>query len=186
MPSHRNTVADFWARVQKSDDPDGCWLFMTYARDTGEWRGPNVYGQFRFNGRPGRAHVLSYEWFNSPVPPGLFVLHDCHRPACVRPSHLHLGTHLENIEEMKAAGRAAWQNPDAPWGGRRSVPPDLWLRAIDAQVIRFLHAERHVTYADLSRWFSSNPATISDIVTRKVWQGLPDLSPPTPTLEKPI
>lgn len=89
----RPLVERFWSKVRKSD---GCWEW-TAAR-----RGPG-YGVI---GRGGRAdgvapaHVVSWEIHFGAVPIGLFVLHHCDNPPCVRPDHLHLGTKGDNTREM--------------------------------------------------------------------------------------
>lgn len=55
------------------------------------------------------AHVASWELHNGPVPNGLFVLHKCDIPACVRPSCLFLGTKADNNLDMRNKGRH-WQS----------------------------------------------------------------------------
>jgi len=52
-----------------------------------------------------RATRFSFEEFVGPIPDGMLVLHACHNSRCVNPAHLHLGTHAENMAEMKTAGR---------------------------------------------------------------------------------
>lgn len=82
----------------------GCW----------EWRGSffrSGYGQFTLrNPEGGRknwsAPRFSWTRTNGPIPPGLSVLHRCDNRKCVRPDHLFLGTHQDNMADMKAKGRA--------------------------------------------------------------------------------
>lgn len=103
----RRPVADrFWEKVQKTDS---CWL----------WTGgsvPRGYGRFLWpDGRKGYAHRFSYELANGPVPDGLWVLHCCDNPPCVRPDHLWLGTHADNMHDMAAKGRK-WHPTHCPHG----------------------------------------------------------------------
>lgn len=80
---------------------DGCW----------EWSGALVagrYGCIAECGTPIRsvlAHRLSYEMFVGPIPDGLYACHRCDNTKCVRPSHLFLGTQLENMRDMVSKGR---------------------------------------------------------------------------------
>lgn len=76
-----------------------CWVFMGARNRDG-------YGHIRRSGFSGKAH--RYVWLQAvgPIPDGLHVLHTCDNPACVRPSHLWLGTHRDNMQDMLRKGRA--------------------------------------------------------------------------------
>lgn len=85
----------FWQRVEKTD---GCWRWTGPLHAFGYgliWRGGNNVG----------AHRISWEIHVGPIPDGLFVLHRCDNPPCVRPDHLFLGTQADNIHDMVAKGR---------------------------------------------------------------------------------
>lgn len=99
----------FMAHVCKTET---CWLWIGSKKKNG-------YGRFSPGGHGVNilAHRASWEFHFGPIPSGLFVCHHCDTPACVRPDHLFLGTHEENMADMWAKGRAAQQlmkRPTAP------------------------------------------------------------------------
>lgn len=96
----------FWAKVNK-DGP----IHPTLGTECWIWTGCKTrfgHGQI---GRGGRgtglipSHRVSWEMHNAPVPDGLWVLHHCDNPPCVRPDHLFLGTHQDNMHDMVRKGR---------------------------------------------------------------------------------
>jgi hypothetical protein len=90
-------VARFWESVAKAE---GCWEWTALLKRNG-------YGSFyRNRGVKVAAHRYSWELHHGPVPDGLFVCHRCDNPKCVRPDHLFLGTHRDNMDDMWAKGRA--------------------------------------------------------------------------------
>ena len=107
--THEALTADheerLWSRVSKGP---GCW----------EWQAPRDlwgYGRLGVPGgkRNAMAHRVSWATRNGEIPQGLFVLHNCNNPACVRPDHLRLGTNADNMNDMfakyRAEGRSAPQ-----------------------------------------------------------------------------
>jgi hypothetical protein len=90
----------FWWMVEISD---GCWLWRGTTR-----RGPySTYGAVKRLGRMRLAH--RYSWLMENGDPGdKCVLHRCDVSLCVRPSHLFLGTHQENMDDMKRKGRQSF------------------------------------------------------------------------------
>ena len=76
------------------DATPGCW----------EWSGAKVqqgYGLIkRKDGAQLRAHRVAYELAYGEIPAGMFVCHRCDNPRCIRPSHLFLGNHDENMADM--------------------------------------------------------------------------------------
>jgi hypothetical protein len=115
----------FWSKVQPSD---GCWL----------WTGAtfrNGYGMFNagrwLNGRQDTryAHRVAYQLTTGSIPAGLVVMHVCDTPACVRASHLSLGTQADNNRDCRQKGRDAREHPGA-W----TVEPALRRHLIAASV----------------------------------------------------
>ena len=53
------------------------------------------------------AHKKTYEHFVAKVPDGMVVMHDCDVPSCVNPSHLKIGTTIQNVQDKVAKNRQA-------------------------------------------------------------------------------
>ena len=97
----------FWAKVRKADG-DACWEWTASCGTAG-------YGKFRRGAEvdprhPYRgAHRVAWELTYGAVPSGLQVLHHCDNRKCVRPSHLFLGSHADNMADRNTKGRQARQ-----------------------------------------------------------------------------
>src|SRR3990167_2109214 len=93
----------FWSKVAKTPT---CWVWLsTLARG---------YGQYKQQGKYQYAHRLAYQETFGSIPPGLFVLHRCDNPSCVKPDHLFLGTARDNYLDCVRKGRqwGGWANPN--------------------------------------------------------------------------
>lgn len=79
------------------------------------WTGakfPAGYGRMRIGSLKNgsrtiiKTHRLSYFLANGYLPDHLLVRHKCDVPACCNPEHLELGTHQDNMQDMKDRGRS--------------------------------------------------------------------------------
>jgi hypothetical protein len=89
----------FWACVEPDLSHDGCWEWP-WLKQSGKWN----YGQFMF-GDEIQTHRVAWILTYGKPSPGTFICHKCDNPACVRLSHLFLGSPLDNMRDMIAKGR---------------------------------------------------------------------------------
>jgi len=86
------------------DEVTDCWVFQGGKNNIG-------YGMIRDEKKMRTTHRVSYEEHHGKIPPGMLVLHSCDNTLCCNPSHLRLGTHQDNTNDMISKGR------HRPWGG---------------------------------------------------------------------
>lgn len=152
----KDLIRRFLARVHKTG---GCWEWTGYRQ---KGRG---YGFLSFNGEKFRAHRVSWELHNGPIPDGLHILHRCDNPPCVNPEHLFLGTHVDNMTDMVAKGRA------------RGVPGHHHGARFPIEVVRevrVLAAVGGLTQSQIGRRFGVSQMQVCNIIRGVCW-GMGDL-----------
>jgi DNA-directed RNA polymerase specialized sigma subunit len=81
----------------------GCWIWTASVHGRG-------YGLFhtglqRRRGKMEYAHRVSYELYHGVDPADEEVCHKCDVTSCVNPSHLFLGSHQDNMDDMRDKDR---------------------------------------------------------------------------------
>ena len=95
-------------RYTKVDPLSGCHIWQRSTK-------PNGYGQLTFRMQRWMTHRLAWVARHGPIPEGLEVCHRCDERRCCNPDHLYLGSHAENMAEMKAKRRALRRLPLERW-----------------------------------------------------------------------
>lgn len=142
-------LSRFWLQVNKTN---GCWLWTGCPTTDG-------YGQIRPPNTKGviRAHRASWIIHNGPIPNGLWVLHDCpggDNCLCVRPDHLWLGTHEDNMRDKAEKGRT----------GSAKLTPALVIE------LRNLHRSSEFTHKCLATRFNVSRKTVANILNGRNWK----------------
>lgn len=139
----------FWTLADTSS-PDGCWPWLAATDKDG-------YGRFELPGhRQATAHRFAYEIAVGPIPKGQSVLHHCDNPSCVRPDHLFIGTHMDNMQDAMRKDRKYTDHPNSK---------------LTVEQVRIIKAElrKGVSQESLARQFHVNSGTIWFIAHGVTW-----------------
>lgn len=141
--------AKFLARIQIDD---GCWNWTGSRTSRG-------YGEFRRL----CASRVAYSMFRGVNPEGMYVCHTCDNRLCVNPSHLFLGSCLDNVRDCIAKGRA-----------RRgtSVGTKNGNAVLNEEAVRQIRSEYEQLkcLSKVGRLHGVCPATIKQVVSRRTWR----------------
>lgn len=145
----------FWSHVDTSGE---CWNWMLSTDQRG-------YGQVGFSPSQKTHHTyathrLAWILANGEINDGLFVLHKCDNPRCVRPDHLFLGTHQDNMDDMVKKDRHRKDN----WKRIKRIKLTFEL----AEEMRRLRSQGFTT-TDLMLKYDVRRHTVSRIVNHVRW-----------------
>lgn len=151
-----DSIELFWSKVRKTPT---CWISLLSKDKDG-------YAQLHRAGKRTTAHRFSWTIHNGAIPNGMFVLHKCDNPPCVRPSHLFLGTQQDNVADRDRKGRTnRWAN-----GARQGVKnPRSILNEGQVKNIREAHA-RGIRRKDIAKAFGISIKTVDSIIYRLNWK----------------
>jgi hypothetical protein len=146
----------FWAKVDKTSSPGGCWLWLGFLNHDGYGR----VGPKRGVRSGGRAHKVIWEMIHGKVPAGMSVMHTCDVRACVNPAHLKAGTHRENMDDCYAKRRHIF--------GERNSHAKL----TEEQVLEIRQFAGKATQREVAARYGVSQTAIAAIFNRRSWKFL--------------
>lgn len=153
MPA-KLTPEKFWSMCEKREN--SCWEWTRCLHKDG-------YGQLSYHRKFWLAHRLAWHLARGPIPKGICVCHKCDNPKCINPDHLFIGSHAENMSDMKNKGRRKNIN-SGELNGRAKIS------ASDAAEIRNKYQSGKTRQVDLAAEYGIAQTVISLIVRGKIWK----------------
>lgn len=150
----REVEEAFWQRIDQSGR---CWI----------WTGPRDqagYGRLSVDGVSLRAHRAAYALAHRRDPGPLFVLHGCDNPPCCRTSHLYLGDHQANMDDMVRRKRQAKGEDIGSARLTEKLVIEIRIRA------RYGASEE-----ELAELMGVSRKTIKNVIERRTWRHVPGL-----------
>jgi hypothetical protein len=154
----------FWNKVQKGTAEHSkteCWLWTGAVTSNG-------YGNFSRDAKQQKAHRVAWELTNGRIPDGLYLCHHCDVKRCVRPDHLFLGTHTENMQDAVSKN----QNAFGVRHGRRKLT-EAQVREIRETYQPWVRSR---SLRALAKRFGVQVFTVSAIVNGQTWQRLGEVA----------
>lgn len=151
----QNQIIKFWSHVSILDK-ESCWLFFG-------GNGKRGYGMISINGESHLAHRISYV-INNKIDLDVLVCHTCDNPPCVNPSHLFIGSQVENMLDMFEKERVV-----------RPTCEDHHMAKLTNDLVNLIRYKKIMgsRYLDLVREFNIPKSTLVKICTFETWRNLP-------------
>jgi hypothetical protein len=162
----------FWYKVSFIDKSGECWEWPGFT----DRHGYGLVSRVR-DGSSSTITASRFMWelTHCQVPEGFEVCHRCDNPPCVRPDHLFLGTHADNIHDAQSKGRIPTARPPIRAAHHGSSGENSRFAKLTGEAVRQLRA----TYAagdrnmsQLASDYGLNISNVSRIIQRKQYRNV--------------
>lgn len=109
------------------------------------------------------AHVMAWEEVNGPVSPGMLVRHTCDNPPCIEPTHLVIGTHRDNRNDMLERHPERYSPPPRHAGERH---PQAKLTDQQVAELRAKYTGQRGQRAALAREYGITKTRVGQLLDR--------------------
>jgi hypothetical protein len=136
---------------------------MDQCLDHGQQGDRQGYGSLRHLGVTQRAHRVAYMREHScSLSSTDVVRHRCDNPRCINPSHLELGNHQDNMDDMVSRDRST--------RGERNATTKLTDSSVLS--IRAAYSAGGVTLKELASEYGVSFGQVGHIIRRRTWKHL--------------
>jgi hypothetical protein len=155
--TERFTLKDPLARTKNTKviqgyiDDHGCYICDSHRKSS-----DGRYYQIKRDKKMMMLHRYVFETYCSDIPLGLIIMHKCDNNLCINPTHLELGTHIRNMEDMVQRGRSS----------KGSKCGTSKLNEVSAMEIRL----SKLSIKELMNIYKVSQRTIYSIKSGEVWQ----------------
>lgn len=149
---YRAFCSDKCRLIGQAKKDNTCWIWQGRTKQDG-------YGSCTFEGKEQKVHRVSYKVFKGDIGENLLVLHSCHKPLCINPDHLRLGTAQDNAYDTIAVNH------------QRKGEGVGTSKLTEQQVLEIRRLrEEGMTQIAIAKRFNVNQTLVGFIVRRVRWK----------------
>lgn len=142
--------------IDRSAGQSACWPWIGFRNKSGYGA---IHPEIICGVKAITAHRAAWLLANGVIPDGMCVCHCCDNPPCCNPSHLFLGTRIDNNADRHAKGRTA----------KGEQKPRSVLTEDDVTEMRLAYATDTWTIAELADKFAVVTHAIESALSGRTW-----------------
>lgn len=157
-----NRLSENSKDIVLEEQSNGCMYCTSHCKDA------DGYVRIKYKGKQERLHRVLYELKFGKIPKGMLIRHKCDNRNCCNIEHLEIGTHQDNMNDMKERGRSVKGRENISARGSKNFSSKL----TEDQVKEIYLS--NLGYKKLSKLFNVSATNIKYIKCKKQWSWLTD------------